>query len=52
MWVPGGRLPTQSAWPDCLGFLGGPRGTELLRLESELCLLRSKGAKEISTMSP
>src|SRR5438034_823385 len=23
--VPGGRLPTQSACPDCLGFLGGPR---------------------------
>ena len=27
--VPGGRFPTQSAWPDCFGFRGGPRGIEL-----------------------
>lgn len=24
----GGELPTQSAWPDCLGLRGGPRGSE------------------------
>lgn len=24
--MPGGRFPTQSAWPDCFGFRGGPRG--------------------------
>jgi hypothetical protein len=28
--VPGGRLPTQRACPDCFGFLGGPRGTVLI----------------------
>ena len=33
-------MPTQSAWPDCLGFRGGPRGTLALRLDSELFLLR------------
>jgi hypothetical protein len=24
MFVPGARLPTQRALPDCFGFLGGP----------------------------
>ena len=39
--VPGGRFPTQSAWPDCLGLRGGPRGTEGIAptLEPELFLL-------------
>jgi hypothetical protein len=27
-FVPGGKLPTQSAWPVCLGFLGGPRNMD------------------------
>ena len=28
MWAPAGRLPTQNACPDCLGFRGGPRGAD------------------------
>lgn len=28
MFVAGGRFPTQRAWPDCLGFRGGPRGAD------------------------
>lgn len=28
MCVPGGRLPTHRAWPDCLGFRGGPLSAE------------------------
>jgi hypothetical protein len=31
--VPGGRFPTQRAWPDCFGFRGGPRGMELTEAE-------------------
>lgn len=34
--VPGGRFPTQSACPDCLGFRGGPRGIELIGPERSI----------------
>ena len=36
--VPEGKLPTQSACPDCFGLRGGPRGVDgiLPELEFEL----------------
>jgi hypothetical protein len=41
MCVPGGRLPTHSACPDCFGFLGGPLSTdEEAALIDEFELLR------------
>lgn len=33
----GGRFPTQRAKPDCLGFLGGPRGMEIEEDADENC---------------
>lgn len=39
MCVAGGRLPTQRAWPDCLGFRGGPLKIDFCKDEFELDLL-------------
>ncbi len=39
MCVALGRLPTQSAWPDCLGFRGGPLSADVCKDEFELVLL-------------
>ena len=33
--VEGGKLPTHRACPDCLGFRGGPRSTEVFKEELE-----------------
>ena len=38
MWAPAGRLPTQKAYPDCLGFRGGPRGADGMAALVELAL--------------
>jgi hypothetical protein len=46
--VAGGKFPTQSAWPDCLGFLGGPLSADVCRDEFELLLLTAVRVTNVS----
>lgn len=48
----GGRLPTQRACPDCLGFRGGPRGSDGIAADivSELRLPKESGEFMLATL--
>ena len=51
--APEGRLPTQSALPDCLGFRGGPRGDDGIAavLDPELPRLAAVKGSKVSQFS-